>query len=93
MKKKYLVILGVVLILICFIVTIASGRQYTLVIPCIQGEENIENYDISADQNYEIFRVTDKYIRDGKVDRYPFAERLVRRHKGRILGSFKAAAK
>ena len=67
MKKKYLVILGVVLILICFIVTIASGRQYTLVIPCIQGEENIENYDISADQNYEIFRVTDKYIRDGNL--------------------------
>ena len=67
MKKRYYIILAVVLVCACFVYNIAVGSRYVLEKELYENISNADQLDITVDQEKEIIRITDKQLVDGKL--------------------------
>ena len=64
MKKRTLLLIGVLMAAVCCIAVIAAGSAYTLRIS-VDPETVADDYQVEIDQDREIIRLTDKKLENG----------------------------
>lgn len=67
MKRKYVVMIGILLIMLCTFVTYTTGRKLTLKIPVDQAGKDVTAFDVNIDQEDEFVKLDSKLIHDGQM--------------------------
>ena len=64
-EQTALLIIGILLLVIGQIVVVVFGGSYTLHVDVHAGTDNIDDYNISIDQKYDVIEIADKQINNG----------------------------
>ena len=64
MKKRYIAMSGLILLILCFVIVTVIGDTYTIAIP-IEDGTGIEDCHIEIEQDKEVIRLTDTITDNG----------------------------